>query len=369
MLILFLTGITTVAKAQYVQVTADADTVCLGGKVTFTAHIADPDDYHYNWYNTSNWDNYIGSNTLTISNLPMGRSMISVAVIRKIDDSYVGGNSIPVVVHPIPMLGISSMTPSTICGGGEVSLETFIADGIAGGEVYTWYRNGKLLTKGVSSVLRDYPSHIGGDSTKYSYTVTVEQAARGCTSNLSLEQLVIVKPEPKVVVTALGNQTICENTNLVLEANVTPPNMLTTYQWYLDGAAIPNATQSIYTVNKTARGTAYKYHVAVNQLFGCTPDSKKIPIMVVPQEVCETTVGIQEQQAGKFRIYPNPTKGQLTIENGELTIVNVEIFSIVGQNVGVYPCGRPETIIDVQHLANGMYFLRIGDRTVRFVKE
>jgi hypothetical protein len=72
---------------------------------------------------------------------------------------------------------------------------------------------------------------------------------------------------------------------------------------------------------------------------------------------------------GALRVYPNPTRGQLIIENGELIIDNVTIYDVVGRTVGAYPCGRPENTIDVSHLAKGMYFLKTGNKTVKFVKE
>ena len=82
------------------------------------------------------------------------------------------------------------------------------------------------------------------------------------------------------------------------------------------------------------------------------------------------TIGIAETQcSASLRVYPNPAGNQLTIDNGELIIENVEIFSVVGQRVGAYPCGRPEMTIDISHLAAGMYFLKIGNKFAKFVKE
>jgi len=93
-------------------------------------------------------------------------------------------------------------------------------------------------------------------------------------------------------------------------------------------------------------------------------------------ENCDS-VGIVETHCNaSLRVYPNPTKGELRIEKEELRENSViEIFNIAGQNVGAYPCGRPyscgrpEIIIDVSHLAKGMYYLKVGEKTVQFVKE
>jgi len=94
-----------------------------------------------------------------------------------------------------------------------------------------------------------------------------------------------------------------------------------------------------------------------------------------PIEECDG-VGIAEtHRNASVRVYPNPTTGQLTIslpnpsEGGAYTAENVEIYDVVGQNVGAYPCGRPEMTIDISHLASGMYFLKVGNKTARFMKE
>ena len=77
-------------------------------------------------------------------------------------------------------------------------------------------------------------------------------------------------------------------------------------------------------------------------------------------------------EKGEIIVKPNPTKNQLQVISYELQVSDVEIYSVVGQKVGAYPCGRPETTIDVSHLANGMYFLKIqtnnGIITKKFTK-
>jgi len=72
-----------------------------------------------------------------------------------------------------------------------------------------------------------------------------------------------------------------------------------------------------------------------------------------------------------LRVYPNPTTGQLTIENGELTMHNVEIYNVVGQKQEIIVNCPLSTVnsIDVSHLPAGMYFLRISDKVVKFMKE
>ena len=70
-----------------------------------------------------------------------------------------------------------------------------------------------------------------------------------------------------------------------------------------------------------------------------------------------------------LRIYPNPTTGQLTIENGQLTIEKVEIFDVHGR------LQKSETIksktditIDISHFPAGFYFLRADGKTAKIIK-
>jgi 5-hydroxyisourate hydrolase-like protein (transthyretin family) len=89
-------------------------------------------------------------------------------------------------------------------------------------------------------------------------------------------------------------------------------------------------------------------------------------VFTITDEGIETkisTVGIEPITNDELRItvYPNPTTGELKIENGELKINNVEIFDIFGRNVGMYRI-RPENeevVLNISHLPAGVYFVRI----------
>jgi hypothetical protein len=69
----------------------------------------------------------------------------------------------------------------------------------------------------------------------------------------------------------------------------------------------------------------------------------------------------------ELRVYPNPVNSQLRITNYEGG--EIQIFNIVGQTLmTIRTVGTIETI-DVSHLAKGMYFLKVGNKVVKFVKE
>jgi hypothetical protein len=87
-------------------------------------------------------------------------------------------------------------------------------------------------------------------------------------------------------------------------------------------------------------------------------------------------------------VYPNPTRGELIIDNGQLTIDNVEVYDISGRLVGTYPCGRPNSakglkreganaessiVINVSSLPKGVYMIKLIENkhisTQKFVVE
>ena len=81
--------------------------------------------------------------------------------------------------------------------------------------------------------------------------------------------------------------------------------------------------------------------------------------------------GISEQ----ISIFPNPAKKQLIVKiAGRFPndAQEVEIYSVVGQCVMQLPCRdviNHVSTIDISHLASGMYFLKMGNKVTKFVKE
>ena len=106
-------------------------------------------------------------------------------------------------------------------------------------------------------------------------------------------------------------------------------------------------------------------------------------------------VGIAETDNYPYlRVYPNPVNEQLTISTAgggkgveELTIEKIEIYDVVGQCVFTTPSfGHPSkggesstsaqfpseggagVVIDVSHLAAGMYFLKVNNKVAKIIK-
>ena len=138
---------------------------------------------------------------------------------------------------------------------------------------------------------------------------------------------------------------------------------------------------NIASVNANGKVRAISYgttYITVTSADGSLKDSCKITV---------PGVGIAEGQVSNqpVQVYPNPTTGKLTIECRDVInhVSTVEIYSVVGQCVYTSPNPSKggelapslleraggEVVLDISHLPAGMYFLKIGNRTARFVKE
>ena len=84
------------------------------------------------------------------------------------------------------------------------------------------------------------------------------------------------------------------------------------------------------------------------------------------------SVGINEHESelSKIIIYPNPTTGELRIENVELRIEKIEIFDIEGKIVSSqsFHFLSDHHTIDISHLNSGVYFAKIVTEKGEVVK-
>lgn len=70
-------------------------------------------------------------------------------------------------------------------------------------------------------------------------------------------------------------------------------------------------------------------------------------------------------QEGIINIYPNPARENIILEANE----DVFIYNSLGQIVKQINNPKGETVINVNKLHNGIYYVRIGDKKQKFIKE
>ena len=137
------------------------------------------------------------------------------------------------------------------------------------------------------------------------------------------------------------------------------------YVLYRNNDSLTTLTTTTYTDTDLTDGEEYCYKIKAIAA-NCETEFS--------EEICETfnTVSIVGACCIRpIQIFPNPTTGQITIKNYELKINNIEIYDIVGklQESRISEIGKSEIVLDVSHLANGLYFLKVDNKVIKIIKE
>lgn len=287
-------------------------TFCDGGSVTLSADLMMGVTYIWSV------DGVVIPNADTELLTATASGSYTVSVISQLGCSNSSADTIVVDVTPVPGApGILASDTTVFCDGGSVILVADLIPGVT----YTWSVDGQVIPNADSEQLN---VTTGG-----SYTVSVTDGS-GCTGS-SADTLTVVVNAPPVepVITQVVDTLFASGSG--------------TFQWSVDGQAIPGATDGWYV--PTASGT---YTVTITDANGCTSTSQ-------PYVYISTTVANGHMDA--LRAWPNPTSGQLWLDGaeGERYMVTDASGRLVMQGLAT---GRP-ALVDLGGLAPGLYELRI----------
>lgn len=221
--------------------------------------------------------------------------------------------------------------PSSPCVG-TANNYSVTADGNATN--YTWTLPNTWTGNSTSNLISATTGTSSG-----SFSVTANNT---CGSSSAQSLSVTVNDVPgQPTVTAVG-------------AALTSSSSLATQQWYLDGNLIQNATGNSYTATQTGNYTV----VATNT---CGNSLASAPVHV-------TISGIQNTSLSQIKIYPNPVKENLLIENTSGETLQADLFSLDGKlvsQISVKEIGN----INMSKLLVGVYMLKLGNgKLVRIEK-
>ena len=130
--------------------------------------------------------------------------------------------------------------------------------------------------------------------------------------------------------------------------------------------------------NVEGKGNMFKQWSSLHVTFADAYEATTTFIMPA-QDVTVTavfeTVGIDAPTSSAtetVKVYPNPVKDELTIDNGQLTIERIEIVDFAGRTVETWRAASLQQI-NVSNLAQGVYIIKMytNDSVIvrRFVKE
>jgi hypothetical protein len=249
-----------------------------------------------------------GSYSVTASNA-CGSSTSSTIVVTE--------NQLPQV--PIVSPGLDQL----ICEGETVTLQTNSSDAIV------WAPGGET-TASIDVV----------SSGVYSVTATNE-----CGTATSEDLSITVDALPTLPIISLNDEL-----NLVASSNGV------TYQWYLNGTLIIDAVDSVLT--PTGPGI---YTAEAVSFSGC--------ISLMSEGYDMTALGMANASKPTVTVYPNPSKGQITLQSSRALTGAVELFDMTGRKIQSIPMnGSSLQNMDLNCQA-GVYILRYGTYTTRLSVE
>ncbi len=175
-------------------------------------------------------------------------------------------------------------------------------------------------------------NHVGICTSLNAGSTVIKYILTDACGSDTASKTVIVNPSPTPVITQLGTTL---NVNSYLN-----------YQWFLNGNPISGATNQNYL--PMANGT---YKVVVSDVNGCIGES--LGFIVTNVSVNEI---VSEQS---FCLFPNPTKGLLTIKSLRQNISSVKIFNPIGCLLIDHSyAGKSEVSIDISIYPSGLYLIQ-----------
>ncbi len=144
----------------------------------------------------------------------------------------------------------------------------------------------------------------------------------------------------------------------------------------------PNFSTGLIRVYKN--GIEYDIAWGLNSLPGFISGNKKItdiygnetiqdvntltfPLSSNPIIIEPGNTAVNENYETEIGIYPNPNNGELNISNSSAIAKEYQIFDSTGRVVKTGELSAGEQIIDINSLDSGIYFIRIAQKTTRFI--
>jgi hypothetical protein len=215
-------------------------------------------------------------------------------------------------IMPAPTLTISGS--NAICVGSSATL-------LASGAVtYSWNTGSTNPLINVSPTV----------TTCYTVTGTNASGCKGLASTC-------LSVQPKPIIYAFGDTTICQGDGTVLTATGA-----TSYTW--------STGANSYSILVSPMGTT-TYTLVGMTTPGCTSSTK----ITVHVQIC---LGVDENnKVTAYIVYPNPTTGEFTLQ-GYPGKVNYSVYDLTGREILKGTLTASQTI-DISSYQNGAYFIRI----------
>jgi hypothetical protein len=260
--------------------------------------------------------------------------------------------SFPITVTKATLGGTITISGNTIFG----QMLTAVSTGLnstptipnLGTLSYQWKRNNDNISGATNATYTLIQAAIGA-------TITVSITATNCNGE----------------VTADPTETVTKATKTAPEAPTMASNTTTSITLEIVTGCEYKINDDTYQVSNLFSGLTPNTSYCFTQRYAETATHLASNPSHTAEFSTKDDVGINENTPVNINVYPNPTNSQVIIENGQLKTENEEyrIYSAIGQLLVQGKLQEETTIINLTSLANGMYYLKIAEQTVKFVKQ
>lgn len=174
--------------------------------------------------------------------------------------------------------------------------------------------------------------------------------------------IVVITPEITFVVFEWQRREGAKRYRLVIYTNVEHTQEFERFLFDEEGNIIRSGTFQ-YTVENLIPATTYYYSMTAY-------DENDEAICI--DEGAFTTlsdIGIPNHENVKIVLYPNPTTGILTIDNGQSAIGEMQIFDIYGRRLQTFEISETSKTLDISNFANGIYLIKLNGKTIKIIKQ
>ncbi len=341
------------------------DTVCTGTSTPFTAAITNGGTTpSYDWYVNGF---YVGSGN-PIFYTPIDGDMVSCTFTSSAacaTPAAVTSNTVTMTVDPafseMPKIDIMASPGSSVCNLTPVK---FIANWLYGGPTpfLRWTKNGVNVATGPTYTYVPANGDIVHCMLLSSSTCLISSSFDSVFSS-DITVSVLTELAPHVSITSSPGNTVGKNESATFTAKVSNPTITMTYQWYVNGVAIPGETNKTFVYSQTDAGTTI-INCVVNSGDVCNTTSISNLINLT---VSDLAVHQVNAYGNAITLVPNPNKGTFTVQgafSADSKEATLEVVDVLGQVVyrdaATLQNGVLNKVVSVSNeLANGTYMLRV----------
>ncbi|MCW3122868.1 MAG: C-terminal target protein, partial [Flavipsychrobacter sp.] len=270
------------------------------------------------------------------------------------------------IPYATPTASVSVAPGTAVCQGTPVHMTaTTTVEGAKPG--YSWMKNGVFVGSGTSYT---YTPTNGNDKDVIVFMLRSDYRCRVKTDDTVFSDPVVMTVDtgiaPKFEITAsfgpIGSVGQIDTFTVTIDKDPLYQKYSYTYQWYIEGTAVPGADQPVYIDHGVYNNDVVSCQVT--KLGACGNQSTTHETTVVLKNV-----GTQQvlKTIGDVSVIPNPNKGEFTVKGtigNSNEAVSLEITNMLGQtiytsNAMTHDGTLNEHIKLSNTIANGMYLLNV----------